>query len=850
MVARTAREQLRRATGPAATPLLITEGIEVTEDAVWSWVEVPLASTYLSEDDELSAQTLSLAASLRAVLRPGAQFHIKVMWAEFSAQDYRDSWDRIPGGRAPRAGDYIELGAHRITVGTKSGDFRRRVVLLGLQWPSSTPRSERPRFWQMASRQMTSPAAIERDARRRLETIKVDVGDWFETCRRKLGASPASAGLIAWAYARELRRGHALTPPAADVVGTPMMATLAAGEVDPTVDPNYVVVRDFQASDPKHQQTYVSVLVPAALTGFPATDLEIPGGEWLQKIIELPDVEVSVRGESHGKRGSLDLISDAQRLVRSQIAESAITEGPPPTSLIEAADSLSDRSSQVRKDHDYLTTTHARWIITASNPDELRKKVLRTIEAYAGTVQLHRIAGIQDLLWRELLPGDQVRVHEFGHDQPMVTLAGSWFIGGSSFGDDGGPYVGWNLGSSTAPVRLHVASRLQEDRGQPTTWTMTGISGGGKTTAAMMLTLTVLAEGGWAAFDDNKGDCPGICDVAEQVLGVSVQRVHVTDPSSSGMLDPLRFALNADQARSLTLDAVIGVLSVRERDQYEALIELVVDRVLDLPREQWSTQELIRQLCEAPDDGIGSFPAADARDMGNRLLIRARSAELRPVMGPLAPNAQPIKTGRGLVYLSLAGFPLPRKDGDPAMWSVSERSAMVTFRTVMAHLLAESGRVRERKKLVVLTELHLLTKLVEGRAFVEWIARTGRALQTSLLLDSQSATDIAALDGVMEQAVASFAFQAEGDTEQKAQAAILGRPDPGPRLRTMLANLQRGQCVGRDRRGRLTVMQWDRMTRWIADTLDTNAGDEDPDDDGENPPAVRLTKDDALATAP
>ena len=83
-------------------------------------------------------------------------------------------------------------------------------------------------------------------------------------------------------------------------------------------------------------------------------------------------------------------------------------------------------------------------------------------------------------------------------------------------------------------------------------------------------------------------------------------------------------------------------------------------------------------------------------------------------------------------------------------------------------------------KVVALTELHLLTAYPEGRAFVDWLARVGRALKTYLLLDSQSARDLADMVALLEQILMAFCFQATGTTEQNAQAVLLGRPDPVP----------------------------------------------------------------------
>ena len=201
-------------------------------------------------------------------------------------------------------------------------------------------------------------------------------------------------------------------------------------------------------------------------------------------------------------------------------------------------------------------------------------------------------------------------------------------------------------------------------------------------------------------------------------------------------------------------------------------------------------------------------------------------------------------TGRGLIYLRLDGLDLPRHTPDPAQWSVAQRCSMATMRIAFSYALLQSRRVRAMVKVVALTELHLLTAYPEGRAFVDWLARVGRALKTYLLLDSQSARDLADMVALLEQILMAFCFQATGTVEQNAQAVLLGRPDPGPRLRAAMADLQIGQCVARDRHRRLTVMEFDRLTQWIADTLSTDAADDTPDLDTHHEPEPDADTDD------
>ena len=50
--------------------------------------------------------------------------------------------------------------------------------------------------------------------------------------------------------------------------------------------------------------------------GFPAQDLELPGGEWLEILTDIPGVEASVRGVNHGQVGSRTLLDRGLKTAR------------------------------------------------------------------------------------------------------------------------------------------------------------------------------------------------------------------------------------------------------------------------------------------------------------------------------------------------------------------------------------------------------------------------------------------------------------------------------------------------------------------------------------------------------
>lgn len=805
-----ATQTFHRVETPTAAPRWIEDGIEVTDEAVWVWLRIPDRATALLEDEQLSHATLNASASLRTLLPSDAEYHIKVLWARASSQDYRDSWDQVDSVRAPGFDHYLDLGAHRIDRNTDEGFFRRRVVLLGLHWPAGQDSSAAAKT-RRAARSLRSAKATYAQAQARVEPLRADIDRWIRRMADSpLAAEPASAGTITWAYARELRRGVLLDIPEAPSFSGAKLVNLMHGRADPTEDPHYVVVTDTRTG----HRRYVSLLVPS-VNGFPIEELDLPGGAWLEMLTELDGVEASVRGVNHGQAGSLKLLDHARKMSRSQSREAAQHGAEVPGEIDAASETLTQRRQEVARRLEVETTNHARWIVDAASPEELFEKVEQVQQRYTGIVDLQLVPHVQKLLWQEILPGDQVREPEFGQDQPMRTLAGSWFHGGSALGDATGPYLGANLGSTPGPVQLHFVSRAEAHRNQPTTVTFTGRSGSGKSTGVMLSMLGVLVEGAWAILVDPKGDLAGIVPVADQVLGVPVQVVDIMDPDCSGMMDPLRFAATADEARGQMLDALLGALSTEERRWAERALETAIDTVLSRPRERWSAPAVLGELVAADDEA--------ARTLGATLTTRAKLAQLRPVLGPASEQSRQLMSGRGLVYLSLSGLDLPRHKPDPSRWDPTERASMTTFQVSMAYAMQQTRQARELKKIVALTELHLITGYPEGRGFVDWIARAGRALQIWQLLDTQSAQDLAELPALIEQTVMSFAFQADGEVEQNAQAALLRRPEPGPQLRGAQANLATGQCLVRDRSGRVGIMEFDRLTRDIADQLDTAA---------------------------
>src|SRR6202008_4950341 len=102
------------------------------------------------------------------------------------------------------------------------------------------------RAGNVARRGLRTQAATHREAHERLDAVRPQLGRGFGQAGR--GALPgrrAAAGLIAWAYAREIRRTD-VDVPDADALTGPALVDLMHGEIDATASPTrpHVAVTD------------------------------------------------------------------------------------------------------------------------------------------------------------------------------------------------------------------------------------------------------------------------------------------------------------------------------------------------------------------------------------------------------------------------------------------------------------------------------------------------------------------------------------------------------------------------------------------------------------------------------
>ena len=830
--------RFRREGDALRPPTALSEGVSHGPDGTWAWVVLPPRSTDERNTTTLVRMTATASNDLRRLIPAGYDFHFKIQWGRYSGDDYfAEEWEEAQAsyrrGLTEGGEHYNDLCAGRIDQLA----LPRRMVLLGVRMDvedvsrTATGVAKAKKMIGSSTDAQTAEAALA-------STLKRTRGFIDRMADSSFRARAATTQELAWSLRHDLRRTVDWVPATAMATGG-QVARLRSTQVVPAAE-HVEITTDAGTR-------YLRMIIPTE-TGFPNNDLEIPGGEWLKKLDVLrgdddddpaPPAEVSIRGRNVPRIEAMKILRDAFALTKEQkrsAADGVAQEVP--DAIADSAEALRERIREIQTGAVGMVEDTPCWIVEADSLAALEDRTARLIDFYGGMgISLWAPPNIQDLLWKETVIGDKRRVTEFTQFRPISTLVGAWFHGGSQIGTNRGSYLARNQGSTPGPFRNRLSNAQLE--GKKVTSVFLGGSGSGKTTGVMLSVIPeVVVVGAWVAFLDWKGDAGGVADVCE-TYGAQVTRIS-TSQQASGSMCPFRYVAEPGEAASMTVDNLTMLLPPVKAEAAEKYLRRAANQVAAYPkRDDMSTAAVIDLLAASED------PAA--RDLGEELAELAKDVLARPVAGRPELPVRPLPTSAGLVYIRLENVRWPGSKTRRADWKPGHRITMMLVQAVFNYLDYMAAQVKGIPKVLALTELHKITPFDIGKDLVGGIARTGRALDTNLLLDTQACVELLSIEGLAEQVSAVYAFKVESPEEADAQARFLGL-EPEQSIRDNQMNRDPGACLARDRDRNIAPIEFDRLSSEIEVALDTKPDREHNPTNGETThiAAVSSEKDEAF----
>lgn len=798
------------------------DGLLISEHRAEAWYLIPTKNSDMSTDGTRDSE---LDDVVRFAMRYLAEreCHLKVVWGRVSGLGYAEE---VAPAFVNGDGDaWADLRGARIDA----DELPQRYVLLGVKIADRKPRTSAVLPGVVTEALATNTRQVSKEELNHLSERVIKIGQAL--AKSPWQARLASVEEISWMIAREMHRDAVAVPKAGTVAGAPL-ARLAAGKTLPYSD--HLQIFDIEDK----VVAYTCVLT---MDEFDEV-LEVPGpGEWLKTLSDVTyidaeggehsvNVDASVRFTVLRPKTAGKLVNDAKQSAKEQARSAAQgSAGVPSEEITETEDVMSLIQRDIRRDGITLVEDHPRLVVTATNRAELEVHVDAVIQHFAERgITVNVGANEQRDLWLESIAGDRLRITDLGHVREATAFFGSSFWCGSRVGDNDGPAIGVLTGSTPGIVRNDVAAGSA--RGDATTTVMIGRSGRGKSTAIMLSSLDAAMMSAWTVVFDLKGDLAGVVDAARDYrIPSNVTRIS---PKHSGAADLFRF-LPPDEA-ILHVPAQLTLIAPRElRNGAESLLVEAV-RAESAAAQYPTSWGVIQRLKNNTDD-----PAA-AR-LGRALHALTQDGLGSIVAGPVT-EAAPLTTDPGLWLVQMPGLTLPDPESNPEQWSALERVSMAALRGVLTWMVSTSGSqvFRRRPKVICIPEVHLLDRTSDGAAFLNNIARMGRAFGTNLVLDTQDAVTITKNPGLVEQVTTVFVFSLRSPAQQAGAAELLGLSNNAS-TRELISginsnpdrSIRHGHCLMRDRHDEVATIQWEYPDAAIAEQLNTNpdTGQGDFDDD-------------------
>lgn len=807
-------KKFQRDTSKLHLPEVIGTGLSIDDEgALWGWVELPARSTDELNSMDLVQLTSDGATDLRRLIPPGAEFHFKIQWGLHSGDSYRAQMTRSHARLTEGQRAYIEHGARRI----EDNQYPQRQVLLGVRFDNNSGMKVKE-----TAQRVTGIKRTVVDARNSLREHMARIRSWQDRMRESsFEAVPARAEQLAWALGRDLHRTVTWLP-SGDTLTGGQMARLRSAHVRPH-GASCVAI-----SGPDGSTRYVRILVPSE-TGFPANELDLPGGEWL-KNLSIADldhetagntgpIDVSIRGRNIPNVEAKKMLKDALAMAKDQERSAAKGSAGDPISEVEDASLvLPRRMREISKGYVGMVEDCPSWVIEADSIEELDQRETTVIDFYGNLgIDIWAPPAIQDLLWMQTVLGDRRRVKEFDQLRPWGTLVGAWFHGGSVVGAADGPFLAGNIGSTPGPFTNRLSNAQIE--GDPVTTVYVGQSGSGKSTGLALSMLAEVILGAWGFLCDIKGDLGGICTAAE-LYGVPVTHVS-TSSAASGSLCPFRYIPDIEEAASAAVDNLSMMIDPKTHAGVEAHLRRAANRVVayDPSKKVRSTHAVIRELL------VDHHP--DAQAIGSDLVELSKDPLTRPVAGEPDLTARQLSGKPGLVYMRFDNLRWPGKATARVDWKPGHRLSMMLLQAGLAYAMYVAARIKGLPKVVAFTELHRYAGYDFGRDAVADLALMGRANDVNQLLDTQETGVLLRIPGLVDQISQVHAFKVKTNDEADAQAILLGL-HPEPLVRQRQKSWAKGQCLTRDRWNRIAPIHFDYLITEIQDALKTTP-DRDPD---------------------
>jgi hypothetical protein len=542
-------------------------------------------------------------------------------------------------------------------------------------------------------------------------------------------------------------------------------------------------------------------------------EMEFPGEEWMYVIQSLDfPVEISVRTETMDNRKALSAVRNKQKELKDQDRHARETGNDTGLNVLEGRQEAHELEAHLQKSRMPLIKTSIILAISASDEEELKRRCDTVKDLYQDMMfQVEQPYGDQWLAFNEFLPGAKRYIKDYVHFMEPAAVAGSMFGATKQLGDGEGFFIG-STGILDQPVYILPNRAAQGIRGTKTnalSAAFLGSLGGGKSFASNLIAYLSVLSGGKALVIDPKGE-RGNWKKDLQELGDQVNIISLsTKEEDRGRLDPFSIHEDRKEAETLALDILTFLTGVRLDDskRFPKLTHAV--RVIT-QGEKPCLNKVVDQLLQSEDEV--------SQQLGEH--IRSfRELSFAPLLFGDGENESAISLENALNVLQIQHLELPAPDTAQEKYNLSEMLSVAMMLPISSFALKFIYTQRSVFKVVLMDEAWAVLNTSQGSHLATRLVRAGRSMNAGIYFVTQNANDL--LDEKMKNNIGmKFAFRSTDPTEIENVLSLMNLKNTEYNAST-LRELQNGQCLFQDIRGRVGVVSINALFKDLFDAFDT-----------------------------
>ena len=481
--------------------------------------------------------------------------------------------------------------------------------------------------------------------------------------------------------------------------------------------------------------------------------------------------------------------------------------------VIEALDSVNELETNLDQSKESMYKLSCVIRVAANTLEELKRRCDEVKDFYDDlNVKLVRPFGDMLGLHGEFIPSSKRYINDYIQYVTSDFLAGLGFGATQQLGETDGIYIGYNLDTGKN-VYLKPSLAAQGVKGSVTNAlaaAFLGSLGGGKSFCNNLLVYYSVLFGGQAVILDPKNERGNWKETLPEIAH-EINIVNLTsEKENAGLLDPFVIMRDVKDAESLAIDILTFLTGISSRDgeKFPVLRKAVRSVVQSSSRGLLHVIDELRRedtpIARNIADHIDSFTDYDFA----HLLFSDGTVE----------NA--ISLENQLNIIQVADLVLPDKDTTFEEYTTIELLSVSMLIVISTFALDFIHSDRSIFKIVDLDEAWAFLNVAQGETLSNKLVRAGRAMNAGVYFVTQSATDVSK-ESLKNNIGLKFAFRSTAIEEIKQTLEFFGLDKEDENNQKRLRDLENGQCLFQDLRGRVGVIQVHPVFEELLTAFDT-----------------------------